>query len=153
MELLEGEESYDKDCPRPLHVAVQRNCGEVVHMLLTYGEDINAFDARGQTALNLASKLGYQDMVDVLKQYDATVETRNPNEYTPLHESAFIGNLDVVEVLVTYGTEIDAKHLAASKGKEEVIKGIQFNNTTTLLSPCQQCCLSSNQYENLPALN
>ena len=133
MVLLEGEESYEEDCPRPLHVAVQRNCREIIQMLLTYGDDINALDARGRAALYLASKLGYPEMIDVLKQRDATVEIRNLNGYAPLHASAFMRNRDVVEVVVKNGSEIDTKHtrndwvplhLAANRGNGEVAKDL-----------------------------
>lgn len=81
-----------------LHTAVRDNQIERVTALLDSGIDVNALDAAKNTALHIASELGYVDVVRVLLQAPTINTTiKNDNEQTPVQ----IANAKEAEYRVT----------------------------------------------------
>jgi ankyrin repeat protein len=114
-------------------VAAQRGDVDRVRALLREGEDVNAAQGDGMTALHWAAYRGETEMVDVLVYAGANLEAKTRvADYTPLLIAARTGHGEVVEQLVEAGanavasttTGVTALHFAAGAGQVGSIRAL-----------------------------
>lgn len=77
--------------------------------------DINAFDAKGETALCRVAKHGYSTTVDDLLKQGADVNIANKRGRTPLHIAAAHGHINLVAVLLKNRVPIQMRILPMVK--------------------------------------
>uniref|UniRef100_A0A0A1WTW6 NF-kappa-B inhibitor cactus n=1 Tax=Zeugodacus cucurbitae TaxID=28588 RepID=A0A0A1WTW6_ZEUCU len=140
----------------PLHLAALSRHPTILRMLLLAGADPNIRDCRGNTALHLACKSGYEQSVSALttpfseieinaahQQFGYTqtklinnLEMRNYEGEYCVHLAAEIGNLQMLRSLVQSGADINAGegkggytplHIAVEKGNEELLNFLLNN--------------------------
>jgi ankyrin repeat protein len=68
----------------PLHIAAEAGCPAAVELLLKYGADVNARDARGSTPLHAAAAAGKPESVRALLEGGADPRARDGRGRTPL---------------------------------------------------------------------
>ncbi len=104
-----------------------------VKTLLTQGEDVNAAQGDGMTALHWAARRGDQDLLRLLIVAGANVRaTTRLGGYTPLLMAAELGHADAIEALVGAGADpagttsngVTALMLAAASGQAEAVKSL-----------------------------
>ena len=114
----------------PLHVASIKNQVEVAKLLISYGADVNAEDANGETALYSATQRGREKIVELLLKCGAKADAKTKRDLmTPLHVAAVFGEIKIVELLLKLGASIDsidkhgltALHVATLKGQTEIV--------------------------------
>lgn len=108
----EGQQDEKKDMQSTvLYDAVQQRALYAVTVLLADCEDIDAYDARGCTALLLAAGHGFEDIVDVLVAGGADVNKAALHDgMTPLCVASFDGHLGTVRSLLKYDAEVDKQN-------------------------------------------
>lgn len=113
--------------------AAQQGDVEQVRALLREGEDVNAAQGDGMTALHWAAYRGETEMVDVLIYAGANLEAKTRvADYTPLLIAARTGHGEVVEHLVEAGanalaettTGVTALHFASAAGHVGSIRAL-----------------------------
>ncbi len=118
----------------PVADAVMRGDTAQVRTLIRQGNDVNAAQADGMSALHWAARRGDASSAQVLLFAGARVDavTRNGN-YTPLHLAAREGRADVVKLLLSHGANALAEtstggatplHFAAQYGNPAVIAAL-----------------------------
>jgi ankyrin repeat protein len=118
----------------PVADAAMRGDGEAVRSLLRQGEDVNAAQADGMTALHWAASNGDTELARVLVYAGARVgaSTRNGG-YTPLHLASRAGNAAVVRALLEAGSDPNvttgaggttALHFAAGQGDSAAVAAL-----------------------------
>ncbi|MSR36430.1 MAG: hypothetical protein EXR95_07275 [Gemmatimonadetes bacterium] len=125
----------------PVAEAAMRGDVEAVRALINKGEDVNAAQGDGMTALHWAAENGNVEMAQVLVTAGAGLEavTRR-GFYTPLHVAAKAGRGAVVKALLDAGADANAQtemgttalHQAAGSGSAEaaaalLAKGAQID--------------------------
>lgn len=113
-----------------LHNAARMGDVDKLNALIGAGEDLEAVDYDGWTALHVASKAGNSGIAASLIDAGAEIESRTGTGKTPLHVAAAEGRADMVELLVNAGAEgntvnykgLSAMHDAAYGGHQETIK-------------------------------
>lgn len=115
----------------PVADAAMRGDVEGVRRLLREGEDVNAAQGDGMTALHWAADRGSPELASMLLYAGATVDAvTRIGAYTPLHIASRNGSAGVVRALLGAGARVGAKtdpggttpiHLAAGGGDPEVI--------------------------------
>jgi ankyrin repeat protein len=118
----------------PIADAAMRRDVAAVKQLLKHGEDVNAAQGDGMTALHWAARNADADLVRMLVYAGARREATTRNgAYTPLHFAARTGNAAVVKALLEAGANVNAKttsggatplHLAAAQGSAEVVTAL-----------------------------
>ena len=84
----------------PLHEAAKKGLKDVMTPLLTHGEDINAVDKKGRTALHYAAQLWNGRGVTMkLISAGAKADVKDNSGTTPLEEAKQWGHQDIVEIL------------------------------------------------------
>ncbi|RVX70568.1 hypothetical protein B0A52_05219 [Exophiala mesophila] len=78
-------------------------------------EDLNMADNAGNTPLQIASLMGYENVVKWLLESDAEVNTRNIDKDTPLIDAVENGHVEVVRLLLQHGAN---PRLGNAKGDE-----------------------------------
>src|SRR5215207_7633019 len=117
----------------PVADAAMRGDIVTVRRLITQGQDVNASQGDGMSALHWAADHGDSAMASALVRAKANVRAvTRIGAYTPLHIAARAGNASVVRVLL--GGESDVKavttsgatplHLAAAAGNADVVKAL-----------------------------
>ncbi|NOR65238.1 MAG: hypothetical protein GQ468_04405 [Candidatus Scalindua sp.] len=84
----------------PLMIAVWRDEIDIVRLLLSQGEDVNARSEDGHTALSRAAWKGSLDIVDILLQAGAKIEIGNDANTSPFILAAKHGHKEVVLRLI-----------------------------------------------------
>ncbi|KAK5063148.1 hypothetical protein LTR84_005224 [Exophiala bonariae] len=78
-------------------------------------QDLNLADNAGNTPLQIASLMGFEDIVKFLLESNADVDTRNIDKETPLIDAVENGHLEVVRLLLQHGAN---PRLGNAKGDE-----------------------------------
>lgn len=103
---------------------------EIVKLLLIGGQDVNARDQDGRTALLFATANGRVAIAKALLQYGAKVNLCDDAGRTPLMYAAKEGHVELLELLLSRGAHVDAQTengwtalmLAASGGKVDAVR-------------------------------
>jgi ankyrin repeat protein len=124
----------------PVADAAMRGDRAAVKTLLQQGEDVNAAQGDGMTALHWAAENADPEMAKMLLYAGARADaaTRNGN-YTPLHLAARRGSVPVITALLEAGAEVDAKttsggatalHFAAATGSADAVTTLLDRDAT-----------------------
>lgn len=117
----------------PVADAAMRGDVETVRILLRQGEDVNAAQGDGMTALHWTARSGEASLAEMLIYAGANLETTTRvGAYTPLLVAARSGNDEVLVALVKHGANIEARtstgvtalHFAAAAGAEAAISAL-----------------------------
>jgi ankyrin repeat protein len=93
-----------------LHDAASKRGGTAeVEKLISEGENVNAKDKKGMTALHESCFLGHIETVKLLIQKGADVNARNNKGETPLHFAAEGGMPEIAKMLLDAGADVNAK--------------------------------------------
>ena len=79
-----------------------------VHLLMTFGADVNAVDNDGQTALIWASKYGLDSIVDLLLEHNAKVDIQAKNDATALMWASLRNHISTVQSLLEHKADMNA---------------------------------------------
>lgn len=85
--------------------AVQRGDLEALRRLLAQGQNINARDRYGQTALMLAARDGQSEMVTLLVQHEALLDHTAKYGLSALMLAVISGHAGIVKILVNAGAD------------------------------------------------
>lgn len=93
------ESAKNKKCPP-----------SITRLLLLWGSDVDAKDAKKCTALHYAAKTGNTQKVYALIKNDANVNIFNKERFTPLHIACQYGHLSVAKMLLENGAWVNVKN-------------------------------------------
>ena len=117
----------------PVADAAMRGDLASVRRLITQGQDVNASQGDGMSALHWAADHGDSAMAAALVRAKANVRAvTRIGAYTPLHIAARAGNAGVVRVLLAGASDVKSAttsgatplHLAAAAGNADVVKAL-----------------------------
>ena len=126
-----------------LHYACHHRIGNMVHLLIGEGANMEITDSEGMKPLHIASQKGYIDIIEILLKYGADINMKKGNEgeymgnespgATSLHEVLlafqFITNkFQVVEFLLKNGADINA---VDDNGNTPLHYALEFVNVYT----------------------
>ncbi|KAK7484865.1 hypothetical protein BaRGS_00023908 [Batillaria attramentaria] len=95
------------------------------------GDDVNATDKSGYTALHYAARSGHIQVCRLLLRHGANVNaTTNTGHATPLQRAAYMGHQSVVQLLLQHKADplavdtdgMTALHKAVERGHEDTVK-------------------------------
>ncbi|KAI0026616.1 ankyrin repeat-containing domain protein, partial [Vararia minispora EC-137] len=90
-----------------LHRAVRTGDDNLVRSLLAAGEDIEARDDGGSTALHIAAKEGRVDIiVRLLLDGGADIDALSPSGMTALHYAVLYGHIEIISILLDRGASV-----------------------------------------------
>ncbi|XP_063716937.1 transient receptor potential cation channel subfamily A member 1 homolog isoform X3 [Symsagittifera roscoffensis] len=130
--------SSDCSSQMPLHVAVDKNCLEVVQVLFEFGAEAHVkMEEDFNYPLHLAAQNGVLEMLELVYKYakeqthksdPEILNVKNKSMETPLHKAASFNREVAVQFLLQHGSDIDAIDderftallIAVSKGHEAV---------------------------------
>ena len=103
-----------------------------VWWFLSAGEDIEARDAQGWTALMVAAEAGHYPQVTALLKRGAEIDARDDCGWTPMMRAAAGGHLEVMECLLDHGANL---HQQEKTGQNALMAAVLNNreNTTQAL--------------------
>jgi ankyrin repeat protein len=116
--------------PAPVAEAAMKRDSEAVRALLKNGEDVNAAQGDGMTALHWAARNGDLELTQMLLYAGANVKaTTRLGGYTPLLMAADQGHANVIAALVAGGADVKAANalgttplmLAAASGNPQAV--------------------------------
>ena len=116
--------------PAPVAEAAMKRDTEAVRALLKNGEDVNAAQGDGMTALHWAARNGDLELTQMLLYAGANVKaTTRLGGYTPLLMAADQGHANVIATLVAGGADVKAANalgttplmLAAASGNPQAV--------------------------------
>ena len=120
-----------KPADSPVADAAQQGDAQIVRTLLQQGEDVNAAQSDGLTALHWAALNNDLEMAKLLLYAGATVKpTTRVGSYTPLHLASRSGYHEVMKAMLDAGadpnkltaTGVTAMHFAAQSDAPEAIR-------------------------------
>ncbi len=119
----------------PLYDAVTRNDVSSVRAAIVAGDDVNAPQEFGRTALHEAARSGRSYVVRLLLGSGANIDATNPSGLTPLHLAAIWGHADVAGLLLANcanvaATNLDRStplHLAVARGHQDLVAQLLAN--------------------------
>ncbi|MEC9015914.1 MAG: ankyrin repeat domain-containing protein [Gemmatimonadota bacterium] len=120
-----------KPADSPVADAAQQGDAQIVRTLLQQGEDVNAAQSDGLTALHWAALHNDLEMAKLLLYAGATVKpTTRVGSYTPLHLASRSGYHEVMSVMLDAGadpnkltsTGVTPMHFAAQSDAPEAIR-------------------------------
>jgi len=120
-----------KPADSPVADAAQQGDAQIVRALLQQGEDVNAAQSDGLTALHWAALNNDLELAKLLLYAGATVKpTTRVGSYTPLHLASRTGNTEVMKVMLDAGadpnkltsTGVTAMHFAAQADAPDAIE-------------------------------
>ena len=120
----------------PLMEAVNQGRRGKIALLLAQGEDVNARDAYGNTALILAARSGRSDIVRLLIDNGADVNQKDNVGTTPLIDSARYPSesaLNVIEILIAEGADVQAKNIYNNTALMNAVRSGQTDVVELLL--------------------
>ncbi|SMF94390.1 Ankyrin repeat [Methylomagnum ishizawai] len=92
-----------------IYDAIQYNRGEIIHLLLEFGADVNEIYSDGFTLLHIAAQYGACRTLFPLIFAGAKLDSKNDHGWTPLHYAAasdFVAT-DLIGILLDFGANID----------------------------------------------
>jgi uncharacterized protein len=116
--------------PAPVAEAAMKRDREAVRALLKNGEDVNAAQGDGMTALHWAARNGDLELTQMLLYAGANVKaTTRLGGYTPLLMAADQGHANVIAALISGGADVKAANalgttplmLAAASGNPQAV--------------------------------
>ncbi|XP_069112832.1 ankyrin repeat domain-containing protein 27-like isoform X2 [Argopecten irradians] len=137
---------FNADCTQtdgegntPLHLCVDNGHEDCVKAMvfLDYAKtklDVNAQNVRGDTALHLAAKWGYENIVSILLENDAQPSLRNRKKQTPFN----IAQSSIVQELLKMAASIPKLEISRNRSKSMVDYEIVTNKEVALESPQPQ---------------
>ena len=117
----------------PVANAAQAGDVDSVRRLLSTGEDVDAAQGDGMTALHWSALRGDMELAELLVEAGAALDpVTRIGSHTPLHVAARAGQGDVVAFLASSGADVQARtdtdvtplHLAASAGDVRAIDAL-----------------------------
>jgi ankyrin repeat protein len=117
----------------PVADAAEKGDIEALRTLIRSGEDVNAAQGDGMTALHWAAMREDLPMAQLLINAGANASSRTRlGNYTPLHLAATEGAAELVRALITAGSDVKAVtttgvsaiHMAAEAGAAEAVKAL-----------------------------
>ena len=153
--------------PAPVADAAMKRDAEAVRTLLKNGEDVNAAQGDGMTALHWAARNGDRDLTQMLLYAGANVKaTTRLGGYTPLLMAADQGHAGVIAALVSGGADVNAANalgttplmLAAASGNPQAVTILVENGAeieakeTTFGQTPLMFAVSNNRVEAIAAL-
>lgn len=109
-----------------LIVASRYGDTEIVAMLLEKGDDVNAKDDSGWTALIVASFYGHPEMVEMLLNNGSDVNAKNNDGYTALIMASERGRPEIVSILLANGADVNATD---DNGYTSLMWAVKFGHT------------------------
>ena len=96
---------------RDFFVAAQQNATGTISSLLDEGQNANATDTHGVTALIYAAREGHVDVINILLDHGAEIDGLGKNQQlTPLQQAAWNNHLDCAQLLIERGADINADY-------------------------------------------
>jgi len=123
----------------PLHVATYREHRDIAILLLEHGADTETRSSWDQTALYMASSLGYADIVRSLIDRGADLNAicqdyvgSDDVKWTPLHGAIYKERRDIVALLLERGANAETRsswdqtalYMASSHGYTDVVRAL-----------------------------
>ena len=122
----------NKDIKIPADTGVKKDPTEAVKVSVDTGDDINATDADGSTALHVAAKKSQTEAVKALIEAGANFDAKDTEGDTPLHIVVKKGQTDVAQALIKAGASLNAKdddrntplHITVKKGQTKIARAL-----------------------------
>ena len=92
---------------RPIHVACEYDCVDIVKYLIDRGCDFEQRTNESLLPVHFACKYGKIDVLLLLINHKCNLTCQTNMGYTPLHLACDAGMVDVVKVMLTYNCPID----------------------------------------------
>lgn len=102
---------------------------ESVKKMLEDGQDINAQDKDGVTALAWASIRGRVDVARYLVEQKADPALSDNKGLTPLHKACLFGNKDIIQLLMDAGADVNAE---GPQGVKPLAIALRMNHTDAI---------------------
>ena len=102
-----------------LHRAAKENRSDIARSLIARGDDIEAKDDDGWTALNRAASCNSLDVARLLIENGAEVNASNKYGWTALYHAASRNSLDVAQLLIEHGANTDGIDLSWMDEQED----------------------------------
>lgn len=93
-----------------------------LRFLLQRGANPNVQDSQGNSAMLLATNIGFNEAVQVLVTYKANVNQRNSRGETPLIRAVQLRNLELVNLLLQSGADPDLADASAGLSARDYAK-------------------------------
>ncbi|XP_059176240.1 serine/threonine-protein phosphatase 6 regulatory ankyrin repeat subunit A-like [Physella acuta] len=111
-----------------LFISIEKSDTNMWELLVGNGAGLEAFNARGETALMMAVKAGNIDLLRHLVQHGADVDCLNSRRVSALYEAVILGSCETVQLLVEAGAALDIVyfndgsilHLAFRKQRKDI---------------------------------
>ena len=125
-----------QDNPLPnLHMAAVQGDVEVVQQHVEAGSDLDALDAYGSTALNVAITFGHTAVAQTLIKGGADLEIADAYGSGPLHLAALFGRAETATALIQAGAN---KYALTNNGATPFdVAAVPFDKDTALLQGLQ----------------